>query len=231
MRPVDEALTRWRSSLCGSVDIGGLFSRDPVAHKWKAPYRSLALREGVAWRTHDLLEQSLVLHDSDHLLGARILLRAAFESVFALIYLNQLTRNVVSGSLDFHEFSHKTELLLLGSRDGSTPLKSLNILTILEKCESRYPGISNVYSDLSESAHPNHEGVSVGYSSIDRRNFITTFSNQWGVMYRQQHIDSILLCARLFDAEYNEEWPGAFEALEKWIAGNDAHLESTKLSI
>ena len=228
MRPVDEALARWKSSLCGSVDIGGLFSRNPVAHKWKAPYRSLALREGVAWRTHDLLQQSLLLHDSVHLLGARILLRAAFESVATLIYLNQLTRNVVSGLLNFHDFANKTELLLLGSRDGSTPLKSVNILTILERCESPYPGINNLYADLSESAHPNHEGVSVGYSTIDRKNFITTFSNKWSTMYQDQHIDSILLCTQLFYTEYNEEWPEAFEALEKWIDGNDAHLESTK---
>ena len=81
MRKIDERLAAWKASLCETVDIGGLFSRNGVAHKWKAPFRSLTLRETVAWRTQDLLEQSLLLHDSNHLLGARILLRSAFETV------------------------------------------------------------------------------------------------------------------------------------------------------
>jgi hypothetical protein len=32
----------------------------------------------------------------------------------------------------------------------------------------------------------------------------------------------------IFDAEYNHEWPDAFEALEHWIEQNDAMLEATK---
>ena len=157
MRPIDKTLAEWKASLCRSIDIGGLFSRNQVAHKWKAPFRSLTLRETVAWRAYDLLEQSLLLYDSGHLLGARIILRSSFESVAMLIYLNQLTRNVLEGTLEFHEFSTKTSILLLGSRDGTTSHKSLNIITILEKCNSKYPGIKELYGSLSESAHPNYE--------------------------------------------------------------------------
>jgi hypothetical protein len=228
MRPVDESLAAWKASLCTSVDIGGLFSRNPVAHKWKAPYRSLALRETIAWRAQDLLEQSLLLHDSNHVLGARILLRSAFETVAVLIYLNQLTRKGVSGDLSFHDFSDKTSTLLLGSRDGSTPRKSLNIVTILGNCDARYPGIKDLYASLSESAHPNYEGTSIGYSDTDRTKYITTFSNKWRSMYGDDHIDSMVLCIKLFYDEYNEEWQDAFEKLEQWISDNDAHLESAK---
>ena len=121
MRPIDTSLAEWKQALCTSLDLAGLSARNEVAHKWKAPYRSLALREGTAWRTQDLLSQSLILHDMDHLLGARILLRSAFETVAVLVYLNQLTRKVLLGELDFHEFSAKTQSLLLGSRDGLTP--------------------------------------------------------------------------------------------------------------
>ena len=149
MRSVDESLSDWKKSLCKSVAIGSLFSRNAIAHKWKAPFRSMTLRETVGWRTQDLLEQSIMLYDSHHLLGARILLRSAFETLAMLIYLNQLTRNVLSGTLDFHEFSDKTMILLLGSRDSSTPLNSLSIITILEKCNKRYPGIKNLYEALS----------------------------------------------------------------------------------
>ena len=228
MRPIDKSLAEWKASLCRSIDIGGLFSRNQVAHKWKAPFRSLTLRETVAWRAYDLLEQSLLLYDSGHLLGARIILRSSFESVAMLIYLNQLTRNVLEGTLEFHEFSTKTSILLLGSRDGTTSHKSLNIITILEKCNSKYPGIKELYGSLSESAHPNYEGTCIGYSDINRQEYITTFSNKWHTLYADSHIQDMELCIDLFYTEYNEEWPDAFDKLEDWIEKNDEYLESTK---
>ncbi len=228
MRPIDKSLAKLKESLCKVIDIGGLYSRNKVAHKWKAPFRSLTLRETVAWRTQDLLDQSLLLYDSGHLLGARIILRSAFESVAMLIYLNQLTRKVLEGTLEFHEFSTKTSTLLLGSRDNSTPYKSLNIMTILERCNNRYPGIKDLYGALSESAHPNYEGTCLGYSDVNRQEFITTFSNKWQRMYADSHIKNMELCLKTFYIEYNEEWPDAFEKLEKWIEENDELLESTK---
>ena len=228
MRPVDKSLAEWKASLCESVDIGGLFSRNNIAHKWKATFRSLELRETIAWRTEDLLEQSLLLFDHCHLLSARILLRSAFESIAVIVYLNQLTRNVLEGKLGFHEFSKKTATLLLGSRDGSTPIKSLNIITILEKSNKRYPGIIELYGALSESAHPNYAGTCIGYADIDRKEFVAHFSNKWKSMYSEGHIKHIELCIKTFFIEYNEEWPDAFECLEAWIAENDEELESTK---
>jgi hypothetical protein len=121
--------------------------------------------------------------------------------------------------------------LLLGSRDGSTPHKSPNIVTILEKCDARYPGIKDLYAALSESAHPNYEGTSIGYSDVDRTKYVTTFSNKWRSMYGEDHIESIVLCIKVFYAEYNDEWQDAFEKLERWISDNDAHLESTKSGV
>jgi hypothetical protein len=228
MRPVEKSLTEFKASLCDSIDIGGLFSRNKIAHKWKATFRSLELRETIACRTQDLLEQSLLLFDHGHLLGARILLRSAFESIAVLIYLNQLTRNVLEKKLGFHVFSEKTATLLLGSRDGSTHHKSLNIITILEKSNKRYPGILELYGALSESAHPNYEGTCIGYAEIDRKEFVANFSNKWKSMYSERHINHIELCIETFFIEYNEEWPDAFENLETWIEENDAELEAAK---
>lgn len=228
MRTIDKALFEWKESLCKEINISGLRARNKVAHKWKAPSRSLTLRETVAWRTQDLLEQSLLLYDSGHLLGARIILRSAFESVAMLIYLNQLIRKVLAGTLGFHEFSEETSTLLLGSRDGSTQHKARSILTILEKCNRKYPGIQEVYGDLSESAHPNYVGTCIGYSDTNTQKYTTSFSNKWQTMYAERHIQDMELCIMTFYVEYNDEWPEAFEKLEDWIAKNDAHLESTK---
>ena len=130
MDSIDKALAEWRKSLCEPVDVGGLLTRNPVEHKWKATFRSLSLREAISWRLQDLLYQSKLLSNADHLLGARILLRSALETLAVLIYLNQLMRKVVSGDLDFHTFSDKTTILLLGSRDESTHYQSINIVTM-----------------------------------------------------------------------------------------------------
>lgn len=231
MRHINQALTKWKSRLALRLDLGELYSRNPTAHKWKAPFRSLMLRETVSWRSQDLIEQSHLLYSQGHLLGARILLRSALETLAMLIYLNQITRNVLNGTLDFHDFSEKTSTLLLGSRDKSTNHQALNIISILSKCNSRYLGISDLYAMLSESAHPNYEGTCVGYSVLDSKNHVTTFMNNWKSMYSAKHEDFLLLFMTVFFSEYDEEWTDAFETLEIWIQDNDAQLELTKRSV
>jgi len=228
MTLIEQSLTKWKSSLPAKVEIGGLISRNPTAHKWKAPFRSLNLREAVFWRLHNLLAQSYALHQQGQGLGARILLRSGFETVATLIYLNQLTASVLDGTLNFHSFSEKTSTLLLGSRNDTTTYKSINIVTVLEKCDKRYPGLMDMYADLSESAHPNYEGTCLGYSTVDHDAYEIEFSNRWMEMYGDRHLESMQLCMMIFEGEYNEVWPSLFEKLEKWIEKNDAELEATK---
>jgi hypothetical protein len=229
MDSIDEALRDWKDTLCKAIDVGGLLARDPIAHKWKAPFRSLSLREAISWRMQDFLFQSKLLSDHNHLLGARILLRAAFEALGVLVHLNQLMRCVVSEQLEFNEFSDKTTILLLGSRDGSTEYKAINVITILQKCDLKYPGIFEIYEGLCESAHPNYEGLSGGYSRIDHDEYITHFSNRWTEKFSASHGHGISLCIDTFFHEYNEEWIEAMTKLEKWIVENDDRLERGKL--
>ena len=155
MDKIKQVLDTWKTSLCHNLPLGGLYSRNNVAHKWKAPFRSITLRECVFWRIQDLLEQAHTLYKNGYILGSRILIRSAVETLAVLIYLNQLTEKVLKDQLSFHDFSEKTSKLLLGSRDGTTKHDSINIMTILGHCNKRYPGILNIYATLSESAHPN----------------------------------------------------------------------------
>lgn len=204
-------------------------ARNAVAHKWKAPYRSLVLREATFWRIHDLLTQSYELHTNHHALGARILLRSAFETLAVLIHLNQITEQVLNGRLNFHTFSKKTSLLLLGSRNKTTRHEAISIVTVLTKhCEKAYPGISDLYASLSESAHPNFEGMCFGYSRVDHDNHVSEFSNNMRSMYEEKHVSAIDLCIAVFEHEYNTIWPSHFERLEAWIVANDRFLEATK---
>ncbi|HHQ4712152.1 hypothetical protein ACK36F_11890 [Aeromonas veronii] len=228
MADFSAVLQAFKSALCNQVDLGGLFARNSTAYKWKAPWRALLLREAVAWRLQDLLEQSLDLSTKGHLLGARILLRSAFETLAMLIYLNKSMRSVVAGNLDFHVFSEKTSRLLLGSRDKTTTIESISILTVLDGANKRYPGLNDWYAALSESTHPNYEGMLVSYSSADTQNHVTTFMNRWDELYGNNHESALNACFEVFLHEYDDESSSALEALEIWIEKNDNNLESTK---
>ena len=137
-------------------------------------------------------------------------------------------RSVVSGELDFHAFSDKTAILLLGSRDGSTEHKALNIVTILQKSDRRYPGIFEIYEGLCESAHPNYEGLSGGYSRIDHEHYTTHYCNRWADRFATAQNHGMALCIETFKFEYNEEWSEAMATLESWIDKNDGMLEKKK---
>lgn len=228
MNVVGQALENWKKSLPTAIPLAGLVSISPVAYKWKALYRARVLREVVFWRLHDLLEQSLALHQKKYGLGARVLLRSGLETLAMLIYLNQIKSSVIEGSLNFHDFSDKTATLLLGSRNQSTKHAALSIITILAKCEKKYPGIQSLYGNLCEAAHPNHEGMCFGYSTIDFEQHITNFLNKWTDMYADQHLRSMELCIKIFEHEYNEISISETRRLEKWIEENDAELEATK---
>jgi hypothetical protein len=225
---VEQALARLKASLLPSFDIGGLFTRNKIAHKWKATFRGLLLREAVFWRLEDLLRQSYALHQQGHALGARILLRSALETLAVLIYLNQLTESVTAGTLNFHTFSDKTATLLLGSRNDMTDHKSINIQTVIEKCHRQYDFIAKFYADLSECAHPNHEGLIMGYSKPDPEKLIENFSNRWSALYSKTHEEGMSVVILMFEHEYNVVWEREFTKLESWLVANDAELQATK---
>jgi hypothetical protein len=224
----ETAIANLKESLFQALDMGCLHSRNPTAHKWKAPFRSLILREVVYWRMLDLLDQSLALHKHGHALGARILLRSAFETLAILIYLNQRMASVLDGSMTFNDFNIATQRLVLGSKVEGDPEQAINILTVLNHCDKKYEGMMSLYQDLSESAHPNYQGMSEGYTKIDHKADAVQFSNRWMENYGKRLPQGIMLCIEIFQHEYNEVWRHKFEHLEKWIEKNDTKLEATK---
>ncbi|AZI37869.1 hypothetical protein NT2_16_00060 [Caenibius tardaugens NBRC 16725] len=224
----EAAIASMKTTLFNELDMGSLHSRNPTAHKWKAPYRSLQLREVVYWRLLDLLDQSLLLHKADHGLGARILLRSAFETLAILIYLNQRTAAVLDGTMSFNDFSTTTQRLVLGSKIEGDLEQAVNILTVLTHCDKQYPGMMDLYNDLSESAHPNYQGMSAGYTKIDHKADAVLFYNRWTEKYGSRLPDGIMLCIEIFHHEYNKVWCELFEQLEKWIEANDTDLETKK---
>lgn len=228
MDAVQENLANWGHSLLDKIPVAGLLERNSVAYKWKATYRVWMVRELTFWREHDLMTQSYELHVLERGLGARILLRSGFETLATLTYLNLLMEQVLDGKLNFHVFCEKTAVLLLGARNNDVMPEAINILTVLGKCDKRYPGLMQLYAKLSESAHPNYEGLMGGYSKTNYDEYETTFANLWMEKHGDRHLNGMMLCMETFHYEYNDVWPALMEKLEKWIEANDAELEATK---
>jgi hypothetical protein len=219
-------LKRWKASLLDKVSVGGALARNPTAYKWKAPYRSLVLREVLFWRTYDLLSQAQLLHENRHTLGSRLLLRSALETVATLVHLNQCTRALLDGDASFDDFDKKTRLLLLGSRDQTTKYQSVNVLAILKHVEKSYPGVLGVYNTLSESAHPNFEGVCFGYSEVDQERDETRFAIKLYEMWADRYGSLFSIVVLIFEKEYNEVWAPQQERLETWLTENSADLNA-----
>lgn len=227
MDSVDQNLANWRGSHMKSIPRGGLLSRNPVVYKWQAPFRCWLMREAVFWRVTDLLVQSKLLYDQGHGLGARILLRSGFETVSSLIYLNMKAESVASGELDFWEFSSLTSRLTVGSKNSKDGLQSINVMTTLKKADRKYPGVLRAFENLSESAHPNFEGLVWGYSKVDHDEDQTDFSNRWMELYGDEFLTLTSVCMEIFDHEYGEVWPVAMEHLERWISENDSAISES----
>lgn len=225
MKSVARILEHWEKTHRKSVDLGELISRNPIAHKWKCTYRVTVLRELTFWRTMDIVKQIALLAEHNHLLGARILLRSAIETVCVLFYLNMKMFDVVERKISLDDFGEISSRLMLGSKNNTTAHAAVNVLTIITKhCDSKYPGISDIYASLSESAHPNYEGMCSGYSTIDETQFVTYFENRWASKYLDSLENAVVLVLRILEIEYNELFVQRFENLEQWLVDNDFEL-------
>lgn len=228
---LEKLIAGWQKSLCPHIELAALISRNNTAHKWKVTYRSIVLRELVLWRFTDQIAQATYLIRGRHFLGARILIRSSIETLAILIYLNQKTTAVIEGRENFFQFAEITSQLMLGSRNKTTKLESINILSVLEKCEKEYPGTIKVYAELSECAHPNYDGVCAGYSVVNEKDYRTDFKNRWAEKSGESELTLLEICAKIFEVEYNEVWPRYFEKLESWLVTNDPTLEQQKNQI
>jgi hypothetical protein len=225
---IGQELASWRCALVECIPISGLLTRNTVAYKWKAAFRCWVLREASFWRITDLLTQSNELKQIGHLLGARILVRSGLETTASLIYLNHIIRRVILGDLDFHDFDRLTVKLVGGSKNRKDGPIAINVLTMLEKAEKHYPGLCRIYDSLSESAHPNFDGLVWGYAKVDHDQYETNFSNRWMELYGEPHSNLLELCMLVFRREYDEVWTDLMLKFEDWLVANDGKLEATR---
>jgi len=217
-----------KDQLCAEIDVGGLLARNNTTHKWKVTFRTLLLRELVAWRFYDLMEQIVLLEKRKHFLGSRILIRSSIETLAMLIFLNQKMVNIVTTGDGFHEYSLKTEQLLLGSKNNFTSHDAISILNVLDKCKVRYPELITAYDELSETAHPNWDSLLGTYATTDKKKFTTYFENRVAKRFEHYQVSLIRLLFAVFDIEYGNRWIENFQKFEKWIEKHDQKLEESK---
>ena len=225
MIDIENTLHNFQISLCKKVSFGGLIGRSKVAHKWKLTYRLLVLREGLGWRLVDILSQAYKLGQDNMIIGARILTRSALETLCLLIYMNHQMEIVTENILSFNDFEKNTSKMLLGTKNIEKSPTPINVNGLIEESDKKYDGLKDIYDDLSETVHPNYEGITVGYSNLNREENFTEFGNFVEDKFGKQHEIAIQLSLEIFENEYNNIWPERFEKLEKWLEDNDNKLE------
>lgn len=225
MIDIEQTLQNYQESLCKKIDIAALYARSETAHKWKLTFRLISLREGISWRLVDILMQAYKIGLNRMTVGARILTRSALETVCLLIYMNKRMQSVVENKMSFHDFDEMTSRLLLGAKNREEWPSPVNVKSLVEESEKRYPGIEKIYNDLCETAHPNYDGICAGYIKLNRKKYETEFGIYWEERFGNQHEEAIRICIDIFEEEYNNEWVKWFEALEKWLVDNNNKLE------
>lgn len=136
--------------------------------------------------------------------------------------------NIVRTGSGFHEYSKKSVSLLLGSKDQRTKHNAINVMEVIQLASKQYAELQQVYDNLSETAHPNFDGMMYVYSVVSDRGMNTKFTNDVSRIYEGRQSAIISLLCLIFEEEYNEAWPAAFEKFETWVEANDEMLEATK---
>ena len=222
---IEKTLQNYKKSLSKKIDLASLLSRSKIAHKWKLTYRLIVLREAIFWRFVDILTQAYNIGINGMIIGSRILVRSALETLCLIIYMNKKMRSVIEGKMTFDEFENITTRLLLGAKNIDKMPDPVNVMKLIEDGENKYPGIKKIYDDLSETVHPNYCGVCDGYTKPNQQEYETEFGIYWEERYGKQHEFAIEICLQIFEEEYNNEWVKCFEQLEKWLEKNDNKLE------
>ena len=141
----------------------------------KLPFKALAYREALIWRMTELSGVAFRSFESDKLVSAILLTRAAVETSAALWYLcDKVGDAVQSGAVaDIDDYLMK---LMMGSKTNpDTVPKAINVLTFVDRVDKEIEGLRHQYDMLSEFAHPNWAGTTLLYSKSDPSNFRTTF--------------------------------------------------------
>lgn len=229
IRDVVDILDRWRASLPTEIPVADLMSRCPIAYKWKAPFRCIVVREALLRRMLALGDGVVLLTNHEQHIGARILLRAAVEAAALLEYIVQRMDAVVRGHIDWDRFDELTMRLIAGRRDYGE-LESIQVLNAIRDADKTYPALKEIHDRLSETVHPNYDGVVGSFVRLDREHHVAYLGDFAGERYSRLLVPYAGYTFTVFQNSYNERWLAAIERLEQWLRDNDNRLKKLQES-
>jgi hypothetical protein len=221
---VIQKLKLLKSSLVVELHASDLIERNAMAHKWQVTFHCFAVKELCKWRIVNLLNSVILLENESRSLGARILLRSSFETLGVLIYLNGRMKSVVDGNIPFTRFCEVLLKLLFGSKLIEHNPDPINVMEAIRAGDKVYPGLLNAFNSLSESAHPNFDGMLMGFASGNEDEKRLTFHDKTDV-HSPSNVKLMSLCIEIFEHEYDAAFLESMRSLEVWLVDNEENLK------
>jgi hypothetical protein len=181
LEDVARQLARLRQLMSSSVGVCDFGTKSMI------PFRIVSLRELLLHRFADLSDAAFELYSNGRAAGAIILTRAVIETVSMMFVLRGLIADATRPG-DIDEVKKKVMKMLFGSRTGMTPEQATNIMTHIDKADSKFDGLRWWYDQLSEISHPNYAGLFGIYAHLDQTNLILHLGAGEGARKRQAHL-------------------------------------------
>ena len=141
-------------------------SATKLAIKTRIPHTALSLREVLYARMFDISDCAFHQLLSGNSIAGIILTRAAIETVALMgVFAIRISEYLMDESEEKLDQFLKSSLL--GSKDNSTRIEAINILTFIDRVDKENPGFRKMFDDLSEMAHPNWAGTLASYGRFN----------------------------------------------------------------
>lgn len=134
----------------------------------KIPFKIVTIREIYLCRTVDFAISSRLLIDNKSLVPLITLVRSLMETNSIFLRINNLTKKAIDED-NIDNLDEEAMIVLCGTKEeDEEEYKSKNILGYLDKAAKEYEPfpLREIYDNLSEFVHPNHDGCLGSYGSI-----------------------------------------------------------------
>lgn len=188
-----------REHLVSSVEASSFPSNTMI------PFRTFSLRESLLHRISNLGSNAYDLFYKQNALSGIIIVRSILETVSILYLLTDKIEKAIESN-ELESFDKYLNRLILGSKNKSTDIKAINVLSGIDSWTKKEKGIRKMYNDLSEFAHPNWWGNLAAMGKVDKDKFRLVLgkeNNKW-VNLLEIGIISALVVLQSSEDIYNE---------------------------
>lgn len=155
-------INEFRTRLPSQVNANELVSKS------KLPWKVLSIRDPLLYRMIDLTDAACRLYEENLLASAFTLTRSSLETSAMLFWLFNKMDDAVKSRKVGRELDDLLMRALLGRKDCNYR-QPINVLTCVSHMNKQFKGWEEMYSNLSEYAHPNWFGVMSLYGKLDTK--------------------------------------------------------------